>query len=186
MTRARCGRYSTARSLSTRRSMRWHMWIRDARRARLSSPCRSQGIWSRLATTMPTNPETLTRTLSDRYRIDREIARGGMATVYLADDLKHGRQVAIKVLRAELAASVGQERFLREIEIASRLTHPHILPLYDSGTADGQLFYVMPFVAGGSLRTWLEREKQLSIEDALRVTREGASALGHAPRAGLG
>jgi len=134
---------------------------------------------------MPTNPEALERTLSDRYRIDREIARGGMATVYLADDLKHGRQVAIKVLHAELAASVGQERFLREIEIAARLTHPHILPLYDSGSADGQLFYVMPFVAGGSLRTWLEREKPLSIEDALRVTREIASALGHAHQEGL-
>jgi non-specific serine/threonine protein kinase len=134
---------------------------------------------------MSTNPEQLTRTLADRYRIDREIGRGGMAIVYLADDLKHGRAVAIKVLHGEHAASIGRERFLREIEVAAQLTHPHILPLYDSGAANGQLYYVMPYVAGGSLRTWLEREKQLSVEDALRIAREIASALGHAHQKGL-
>jgi non-specific serine/threonine protein kinase len=133
---------------------------------------------------MSTDSEPLARELSERYRLDREIGRGGMATVYLAEDLKHGRQVAIKFLDPEVAP-VGETRFLREIEIAARFTHPHILPLYDSGVADGRLYYVMPFVAGGSLRSWLEREKQLSIEDAVRVAREVASALAYAHQKGL-
>src|SRR5256886_2693768 len=103
-----------------------------------------------------------------------------MATVYLAQDLKHGRPVAIKVLRPELAAALGAERFLREIEIAARLTHPHILPLHDSGEANGFLYYVMPYLEGESLRDRLEREGQLPLEEALRITREVASALSYA------
>ena len=108
-----------------------------------------------------------------------------MATVYLADDLKHRRKVAIKVLREDVAAVIGRERFLREIEIAARLTHPHILPLHDSGAAGEHLYYITPYISGGSLRARLEREKQLPLEDALRIAREIASALGHAHREGL-
>src|SRR5881275_936995 len=103
-----------------------------------------------------------------------------MATVYLARDRKHGRPVAIKVLRGEIATALGPERFLREIEIAAGLTHPHILPLHDSGQADGFLYYVMPFVEGESLRGRLEREQQLPLEDALQITREVADALSFA------
>src|SRR6184192_1868660 len=118
--------------------------------------------------------------LADRYAIDRELGHGGTATVYLAQDLKHGRSVAIKVLRPELAAALGAERFLREIEIAARLTHPHILPLHDSGEASGFLYYVMPFVEGESLRDRLNRERQLPVEEAVRIAREVATALSHA------
>src|SRR5437773_2174459 len=103
-----------------------------------------------------------------------------MATVYLARDLRHGRPVAIKVLRPEIAAALGPERFLREIEMAARLTHPHILPLHDSGQAGGALYYVMPYIEGESLRDRLEREGPLPLEDALRITREVASALSYA------
>src|SRR5437879_9959145 len=103
--------------------------------------------------------------LAGRYTIERELGRGGMATVFLAEDRKHHRPVAIKVLHEELSAALGAERFLREIETAARLQHPHILPLYDSGRADGLLFYVMPFVEGESLRDRLVREKQLSLEE---------------------
>ena len=122
----------------------------------------------------------LTAALADRYRIERELGAGGMATVYLAEDLKHHRNVAIKVLRPELAAALGPERFLREIEIAARLNHPHILPLFDSGEADGFLFYVMPYAEGESLRDRLIREKQLPVDDALQISREVADALGFA------
>src|SRR5213082_4022953 len=118
--------------------------------------------------------------LADRYAIDRELGHGGAATVYLAQDLKHGRRVAIKVLRPELAAALGAERFLREIEIAARLTHPHILPLHDSGEAGGFLYYVMPFIEGESLRDRLKREPQLPVEEAVRIAREVATALSHA------
>ncbi|MBC7790195.1 MAG: protein kinase [Anaerolineae bacterium] len=121
----------------------------------------------------------------DRYRIERELGTGGMAVVYLAEDLKHRRQVALKVLRPELAAALGPERFLREIEIAAGLHHPHILPLYDSGDADGMLYYVMPFVEGESLRARLEREKQLPLDDAVRVAREVADALAYAHSRGV-
>ncbi len=125
--------------------------------------------WQRLATA-----------LADRYRVLRELGHGGMATVYLAEDLKHHRQVAIKVLVPEVAAAVGSERFLREIDISARLDHPHILPLYDSGAAGGFLFYVMPFVEGGTLRDRLVAEKQLPLDDALRIAREVADALSYA------
>src|SRR5881227_137928 len=118
--------------------------------------------------------------LANRYAIGRELGHGGMATVYLAQDLKHGRAVAIKVLRPELAAALGAERFLREIEIAARLSNPHILPLHDSGEAAGFLYYVMPFVEGESLRDRLNRERQLPVEEAVRIAREVATALSHA------
>src|SRR2546422_1446610 len=118
--------------------------------------------------------------LAGRYAIERELGRGGMATVYLAQDRKHHRKVAIKILKPELAAALGPERFLREIEIAAGLTHPHILPLHDSGEAGGLLYYVMPFVEGQTLRGRLEREKQLPLEDALAITRDIAEALSYA------
>jgi len=120
--------------------------------------------------------------LSDRYRIERELGQGGMATVYLAQDLKHDRKVAIKVLRAELAAVIGAERFLAEIKTTANLQHPHILPLHDSGEADSFLYYVMPFVEGESLRDRLNRQKQLPIPDAVRIASEVASALDYAHR----
>ena len=122
----------------------------------------------------------LTAALADRYVIERELGRGGMATVYVADDVKHHRRVAIKVLRPELAALLGPDRFLREVEIAASLNHPHILALYDSGEADGFLFYVMPYITGESLRHKLDREKQLSVDETLNITRQVASALSHA------
>ena len=124
--------------------------------------------------------DRLNAALAGRYVIERELGSGGMATVYLAHDVKHHREVALKVLRPELAAALGPDRFLREVEIAARLNHPHILALYDSGETNGFLFYVMPYVAGESLRHRLEREKQLPIEEALAITRHIASALGHA------
>ena len=131
---------------------------------------------------MPATQTRLATALADRYRVEREIGVGGMAVVYLAEDLKHGRHVAIKVLKPELAATLGSDRFLREIEIAARLSHPHILPLFDSGAANELLYNVMPFVAGESLRTKLSRERQLPVEEALRLTREIAAALGSAHR----
>jgi serine/threonine-protein kinase len=123
--------------------------------------------------------------LRDRYVLEKELGRGGMATVYLARDLKHGRQVALKVLHPELARALGSERFLREIQIAAHLQHAHILPLFDSGTADGLPYYAMPYVDGESLRARMTRERQLGLEDALRITREVAGALGHAHAQGI-
>jgi eukaryotic-like serine/threonine-protein kinase len=130
-------------------------------------------------------PDQLQATLLERYTIERELGQGGMATVYLAQDLKHKRKVAIKVLLPELGAAVGAERFLREIETTANLRHPHILPLYDSGSANGLLYYVMPLVEGESLRDRLDREKQLPIADALRIAREVADALSYAHARGL-
>jgi serine/threonine-protein kinase len=129
--------------------------------------------------------ERLKAALADRYRIDREIGRGGMATVYLAEDLRHERQVAVKVLRPELVAVLGPERFLREIKLTARLSHPHILPLLDSGEADHILYYIMPYVEGESLRQKLTRETQLSIDDALLLGQQVASALDYAHRQGV-
>ncbi|UCG88727.1 MAG: protein kinase [Gemmatimonadota bacterium] len=123
--------------------------------------------------------------LADGYRIERELGSGGMATVYLAQDLKHDRHVALKVMRPELSAILGGERFLREIRIAAKLNHPHILTLHDSGEADGFLYYVMPHVEGESLRSKIEREKQLSIDEAVTLTRQVASALDYAHQQGV-
>src|SRR6059036_4023198 len=134
---------------------------------------------------MPDLLETLRDALAGRYAVERELGRGGMATVFLAEDLKHRRPVAIKVLHPELAAAVGAERFLREIEIAARLQHPHILALYDSGAAAGFLYYVMPYVEGESLRDRLTREKQLPQDDALRIATEVAGALAYAHSHGV-
>jgi TolB-like protein/predicted RNase H-related nuclease YkuK (DUF458 family) len=126
--------------------------------------------------------DRLKAALSDRYAIERELGSGGMATVYLAEDLKHHRKVAVKVLRPDLAAALGTDRFHREIEIAARLTHPHILALHDSGEADGFLYYVMPHVEGESLRQRLNRETQLPIDDALHISAQVAAALDYAHR----
>src|SRR5688500_4029216 len=123
--------------------------------------------------------------VSDRYRIERELGAGGMATVYLAHDLKHQRNVAIKLLHPDLGAALGGERFLSEVRTTARLQHPHILPLLDSGDADGLLYYVMPYVTGETLRARLEREQQLPIDDALRIAREVADALGAAHALGI-
>jgi serine/threonine-protein kinase len=127
----------------------------------------------------------LASALSDRYRLVRELGQGGMATVYLAEDIKHGRKVAIKVLHPELSAVLGSERFLAEIKVTANLQHPHILGLIDSGEADGLLYYVMPYVAGESLRGRLGREGQLPVDEALRLAREVASALDYAHRQGV-
>jgi Tol biopolymer transport system component len=129
--------------------------------------------------------DRLTKALAARYRIEREAGHGGMAIVFLARDLRHDRPVAIKVLRPELAGVLGPARFLREIQVAARLTHPHILPMLDSGEADGLLYYTMPFVEGDTLRQRLEREKQLPLEDTLRIAREVAGALDYAHRQGI-
>jgi serine/threonine-protein kinase len=126
--------------------------------------------------------ERLAGSLDGRYTIERELGQGGMAVVFLARDVRHDRNVALKVLRPEISAEIGAERFLREIKMAAGLTHPHILPVYDSGAADGLLFYVMPNMEGNSLRERLERDRQLPLEEALRITREVASALDYAHR----
>jgi serine/threonine-protein kinase len=132
-----------------------------------------------------TGPNDLIEALSDRYKIERELGRGGMATVYLAQDVRHGRKVAVKVLLPELAAVLGAERFLSEIHVTAALQHPNILPLFDSGQLEGQLFYVMPYVEGESLRARLDRERQLPIDDAFQITRAVASALDYAHKHGV-
>ena len=124
----------------------------------------------------------LAQGLTSRYSLDRELGQGGMAVVYLAHDLRHDREVALKVLRPEISAEIGAERFLREIKMAAGLTHPHILPVFDSGEADGLLFYVMPSMKGRSLRERMDKDRQLPLSDALRITREVASALDYAHR----
>ena len=126
--------------------------------------------------------DRLASALSDRYRIERELGAGGMATVYLAHDLKHDRQVALKVLRTDLSSGLGADRFVREIRLAARLTHPHILPLFDSGEADGFLYFVMPVVEGESLRDRIRKAKQLSLEEARQIAMEVADALDYAHR----
>ncbi|HSR92144.1 MAG TPA: serine/threonine-protein kinase [Gemmatimonadales bacterium] len=130
-------------------------------------------------------PERLKAALADRYQLERKLGAGGMATVYLATDLKHDRLVAVKVLKPEIASIVGTDRLLQEIRITARLTHPHILPLLDSGAADGFLYYVAPYIEGESLRARLDREKQFPLEAALQVTREIAGALDYAHRNGV-
>ncbi len=136
--------------------------------------------------TSDAGPEHLQPALADRYTIERELGRGGMATVYLARDLRHDRLVALKVLRPDLGAALGPERFTREIKLAAGLQHPHIVSVYDSGaTAGGQLWFTMPYVDGESLRDRLDREKQLPVDDALRITREVADALDYAHQHGI-
>lgn len=130
-------------------------------------------------------PTSLANALSDRYTIERLLGHGGMATVHLAEERKHKRKVAIKILKQEFGASVGAERFLREIGIAARLSHPHIVPLIDSGESDGTLYYVSPYIAGGSLRDRLNREMSLPIDDALRIAHEIGAALDYAHRNGF-
>jgi serine/threonine-protein kinase len=127
----------------------------------------------------------LNTALEGRYRLERELGEGGMATVYLVADLKHERKVALKVLKPELAAVVGAERFLAEIKTTAKLQHPNILPLHDSGEADGLLFYVMPHVEGESLRQRLDREHQLPVDEAVRIASEVAQALDYAHRHGV-
>ncbi|WP_439643914.1 serine/threonine-protein kinase [Gemmatimonas sp.] len=129
--------------------------------------------------------QRLTAALGRSYRVERELGAGGMATVYLAHDLKHEREVAIKVLHPDLGAALGGERFLAEIKTTAKLQHPHILPLLDSGAADGLLYYVMPYVRGETLRARLVRERQLPVPDALRIAREVAGALDHAHKQGI-
>src|SRR5215831_8843112 len=129
--------------------------------------------------------ERLREGLAGKYRLDRELGRGGMATVYLAVDEQHDRSVALKVLHPDLAASLGAERFQREIRLAAGLQHPHILGVYDSGNADGNLWFTMPFVEGQSLRDRLNREGQLPINEAVRICREAALALDFAHRHGV-
>ncbi|NIM52509.1 MAG: protein kinase, partial [Gemmatimonadales bacterium] len=123
--------------------------------------------------------------LAGRYAIERELGSGGMATVYLAEDLKHHRKLAVKVLRPDLTATLGSERFLREIEIAAQLHHPHILPLYDSGEAEGLLYYVMPYEEGQSLRDKLAKEGELPVNEAVRLLRDVVDALAHAHEHGV-
>src|SRR3954467_11322374 len=127
----------------------------------------------------------LTIALADRYRIQRKLGEGGMATVYLAQDLKHDRRVAIKVLKPELAAVLGAERFVVEIRTTASLQHPHILPLFDSGEADGFLYYVMPYIEGETIREKLNRETQFGVDEAIRIAREIADALDYAHRRGV-
>jgi len=135
-----------------------------------------------LMSLMPDLPNSFTDAIRDRYVLEREIGAGGMATVHLARDVRHNRHVAIKVLKPELAASIGSDRFLKEIEIAARLTHPHIIPLHDSGEAAGFLFYVMPYIDGETLRARLLREKRVDAADALEIVEKVGDALSYAHR----
>src|SRR5882762_4618258 len=134
---------------------------------------------------MVTAFEQFRTALSERYSILREIGAGGMATVYLARDLRHERDVALKLLRPELGAVLGPERFLSEIRVTAKLQHPNLLPLFDSGEANGQLWYVMPYVAGESLRARLARERQLPLDDAIRITCNVLAALSYAHSQGV-
>ena len=129
--------------------------------------------------------DRLSTALADRYRLERELGQGGMATVYLAEDLKLDRKVAIKVLKPELAAVLGADRFVQEIKTTAQLQHPHILPLFDSGSVDGFLYYVMPYIEGETLRNKLDREKQLGIDEAVMVAVEVADALEYAHQQGV-
>jgi TolB-like protein/tRNA A-37 threonylcarbamoyl transferase component Bud32 len=143
------------------------------------------GVPQRTATTGLVEVARVRKALASRYRVERVLGEGGMATVYLAVDLKHNRKVALKVMRPELAATLGSERFLREVEIAGRLNHPHILPMHDSGEADGLLYYVMPYIDGESLRDRIKREGQLPVEESLRLAREVSEALAYAHSQGV-
>ena len=154
-----------------------------------ASPNLAAWIPLRWANSRPGRPMTLLERIAGAvqpaYRIQRELGRGGAATVFLADDEKHGRQVALKVLDPAVTGELGHDRFVREIRIAARLTHPHILPVLDSGVADGMPFYVMPFVEGETLRTLLDRDGRLSLDVSIRLAREIADALDYAHAAGI-
>jgi eukaryotic-like serine/threonine-protein kinase len=143
------------------------------------------GVPPRTAATGVVEVSQVKRALADRYRIERVLGEGGMATVYLAEDLKHHRKVAVKVMRPELAATLGSERFLREVQIAAQLSHPHILPVFDSGEAGALLYYVMPHVEGQTLRERLQQETQLPVDEALRLAREISEALAYAHARGI-
>ena len=134
---------------------------------------------------MPELLDRLKTALGDRYAIQEALGAGGMATVYLAEDLKHHRKVAVKVLRPELAAAVGSERFLREIKIAANLTHPHILPLHDSGEAEGFVYYVMPFIRGQTVRERIVKEGELPVNETVRIIRGVVDALAFAHSEGV-
>jgi hypothetical protein len=138
-----------------------------------------------LSTSMTDELTRLSAAVAERYRVERVVGRGGMATVYLARDVRHAREVALKVLRPDLSAMLGVDRFLQEIRVTANLQHPHILPLYDSGVADGLVFYVMPFVRGESLRARLNREERLDLPAALAIAEEVADALSYAHRQGV-
>src|SRR5499425_868700 len=154
--------------------------------ARLAPLC-APGQIPAIATPSPFTDSTaaLAAGLRERYVLERALGRGGMATVYLAQDLKHDRSVALKVLLPELAASLGPDRFQREIKLVARLQHPHILTVHDSGETAGQLWFTMPYVEGESLRDRLRRERQLPVDDALRIAREAAQALQYAHQHGV-
>ncbi|HQR18241.1 MAG TPA: protein kinase [Gemmatimonadales bacterium] len=143
------------------------------------------GVPPRTASTGVVEVAQVKRALAGRYQVERVLGEGGMATVYLAHDLKHNRKVAVKVMRPELAATLGADRFLREVQVAAALNHPHILPMHDSGEADGLLYYVMPYVEGETLRERLAKEGQLSVNDAMRLGREVAEALAYAHTRGI-
>ncbi len=143
------------------------------------------GVPQRTATTGMVEVAQVKRALAGRYQVERVLGEGGMATVYLAQDLKHNRKVAVKVMRPELAATLGADRFLREVQVAAQLSHPHILPMHDSGEADGLLYYVMPYVEGETLKERLAKEGQLSVNDAMRLGREVAEALAYAHARGI-
>ncbi|MDH3459362.1 MAG: protein kinase, partial [Gemmatimonadota bacterium] len=163
---------------------------------------RSDVLWTEAQASAPESPEVpagsparsshltapepgTVRVLAERYRLEKEIGAGGMATVYLARDLRHERDVAVKLMHPDLAAHMGPQRFLHEVKIAANLTHPHIVPVYDSGSADGRLYYVMPYIDGESLRDRLEREGQLPLGDALGIARDVGEALTHAHSQGV-
>ena len=143
------------------------------------------GVPPRTAVTGVVEVAQVRKALAGRYQVERILGEGGMATVYLAQDQKHHRKVAVKVMRPELAATLGADRFLREVQVAARLSHPHILPMYDSGEADGLLYYVMPYVEGQTLKERMEQEGRMRIEDALRLAREVADALAYAHARGI-
>jgi TolB-like protein/tRNA A-37 threonylcarbamoyl transferase component Bud32 len=143
------------------------------------------GVPPRTAGTGEFEVSKVTRALAGRYKVERVLGEGGMATVYLAQDLKYHRSVAVKVMRPELASTLGADRFLREVEIAARLTHPHILTMYESGEAEGLLYYVMPYVEGETLRERIHRETQLPVEDALKIAREVSESLAYAHEHGI-
>src|SRR6478672_9817068 len=198
----RCSRSAPPRarwcSGRSRRSGRHTRWRRcSASRCFLARPACAGHILSQAERAAMEFLQQLAAALGDRYRVERELGHGGMAVVFLAEDLKHHRRVAIKLLKPELSAALGSERFLREIAIAAALQHPHILPLYDSGQLPGGraeagslpgteggegsfLYYVMPFAEGESLRQWLAREPQLPLDAALQITRDAGSALQYA------